>query len=174
MLEAAVVNPHDGEAQYQIGLIQQSRRRYTEAIARFSAAVAIDPGETDAHFQLGRIAFSRSGSPARWAISKPCWRRMRSTARVKSAASWAHLSGAGAPRGCAARVWPFYVERRPYDPQGLYYYGRALEEAGQPSDRARGVRAGRGSLPAPAPRYRRRVVAEWSRLAQRQSRRMVA
>ena len=56
MLEAAALNPHDGEAQYQIGLIHQQRRRYTEAIARFKAAVAIDPGETDAHFQLGRIA----------------------------------------------------------------------------------------------------------------------
>ncbi|HMD71200.1 MAG TPA: tetratricopeptide repeat protein, partial [Bryobacteraceae bacterium] len=59
MLEAAAVNPHDGEAQYQIGLIHQQRRRYTEAVARFNAAVAIDPGETDAHFQLGRIAFAQ-------------------------------------------------------------------------------------------------------------------
>ena len=56
MLEAAAVNPHDGEAQYQLGLIHQQRRQYTEAIRRFQAAVAIDPTETDAHFQLGRIA----------------------------------------------------------------------------------------------------------------------
>ena len=51
MLDAAALNPHDGEAQYQLGLIHQQRRQYTEAIRRFQAAVAIDPTETDAHFQ---------------------------------------------------------------------------------------------------------------------------
>src|SRR5260370_20131936 len=56
MLETAAVNPHDGEAQYQLGLVHQERRQYTEAIQRFKNAVAIDPALTDAHFQLGRIA----------------------------------------------------------------------------------------------------------------------
>ncbi|HMC59622.1 MAG TPA: tetratricopeptide repeat protein, partial [Candidatus Solibacter sp.] len=56
MLEAAAVNPHDGEAQYQLGLVYQQRRQYTQAIERFKNAVAIDPMLTDAHFQLGRIA----------------------------------------------------------------------------------------------------------------------
>ena len=59
MLEAAAVNPHDGDAQYQLGLIYQQRRQYTEAIRRFKSAVAIDPGQTDAHFQLGRIAIEQ-------------------------------------------------------------------------------------------------------------------
>jgi hypothetical protein len=30
MLEAAAVNPHDGDAQYQLGLIHQQRRQYSE------------------------------------------------------------------------------------------------------------------------------------------------
>ena len=59
MLEAAAVNPHDGDAQYQLGLIYQQRRQYTEAIRRFKNAVTIDPAETDAHFQLGRIALEQ-------------------------------------------------------------------------------------------------------------------
>jgi hypothetical protein len=49
-LEAAAVNPHDGEVQYQLGLIYQNRRQTTEAIRRFEQAVAIDPTHTDAHF----------------------------------------------------------------------------------------------------------------------------
>src|SRR6185503_2120655 len=53
MLEASTVNPHDGEAQYQLGLIHQQRRQISEAIRRFQAAIKIDPTETDAHFQLG-------------------------------------------------------------------------------------------------------------------------
>ena len=56
MLNASAMNPHDAEAQYQLGLIYQQRRQYSAAIQRFKKAVAIDPGETDAHFQLGRIA----------------------------------------------------------------------------------------------------------------------
>ena len=56
MLDAAAVNPHDAEAQYQLGLIYQERRQYSEAIRRFTEAVRIHPAETDAHFQLGRIA----------------------------------------------------------------------------------------------------------------------
>jgi tetratricopeptide (TPR) repeat protein len=59
MLEAAAVNPHDGDAQYQLGLIYQQRRQYTEAIRRLNSAVAIDSGQTDAHFQLGRIAIQQ-------------------------------------------------------------------------------------------------------------------
>ncbi len=55
-LEAAALNPHDGEVQYQLGLIYQQRRQFTEAIRRFQNAVTIDPSQTDAHFQLGRIA----------------------------------------------------------------------------------------------------------------------
>ena len=55
-LEAAAINPHDGDAQYQLGLIYQQRRQFAEAIRRFQSAVAIDQSETDAHFQLGRIA----------------------------------------------------------------------------------------------------------------------
>jgi hypothetical protein len=58
------------------------------------------------------------------------------------------------------------VERRPYDPEGLYYYGRALEGLSRrPQAREmyeRAVEADRT-----APRYRRRFTAGWSRLAQK-------
>lgn len=60
MLDAAAINPHDAEAQYQLGLIYQQRRQYSAAIQRFKNAVAIDSAETDAHFQLGRIADRKS------------------------------------------------------------------------------------------------------------------
>ncbi len=46
MLHAAAVSLHDGEAQYQLGLIYKQRHQYTEAIERFKKAVAIDPALT--------------------------------------------------------------------------------------------------------------------------------
>jgi tetratricopeptide (TPR) repeat protein len=171
MLEAAALNPHDGEAQYQIGLIQQSRRRYTEAIARFKAAVAIDSGETDAHFQLGRIALAQK----RFADALECFQTVLAQDEKHSQSEIRRELGAVyldlGLREDARRELAIYVERRPYDPQGLCYYGRALEELGDESA-ARKAYAQAVEAARTAPRYRWRVVAEWSRLARKQARRL--
>jgi tetratricopeptide (TPR) repeat protein len=55
-LEIATTNPRDADAHYQLGLIYQKRRQYSEAVGRFQKAIEIDPAEPDAQFQLGRIA----------------------------------------------------------------------------------------------------------------------
>jgi Tetratricopeptide repeat len=55
-LEAATINPRDAEAHYQMGLLYQQRRQYSEAIIRFRRAIEISPREVEAQFQLGRIA----------------------------------------------------------------------------------------------------------------------
>ncbi len=64
-----------------------------------------------------------------------------------------------------------YLERRPYDAEGLYHYGQVLEKLGEPAEAremyARSIEAART-----APRYRRRYTANWSRLAQKQARKL--
>jgi hypothetical protein len=55
-LEISTANPHDADAHYQLGLIHQRRRQFSEAIARFERAVKIDPSMADAYLQLGVIA----------------------------------------------------------------------------------------------------------------------
>src|SRR6266550_3026139 len=55
-LEAATLNPADASAHYNLGLIYQQRRQNEEAKASFKRAIEIDTEETDAHYQLGRIA----------------------------------------------------------------------------------------------------------------------
>jgi tetratricopeptide (TPR) repeat protein len=166
MLQAAAVNPHDGEAQYQLGLIHQQRHQYTEAMDRFQKAIAIDPTLTDAHFQLGRIA-REQGRP-RDALAY--FQRVIDQDEQHSASEVLRELGAiyvGARQFADARhELEMYVERRPYDPEGLYYYGQALEglsdAAGAREAYARAVEADRT-----APRYRRRYTARWSRLAQK-------
>jgi len=59
------------------------------------------------------------------------------------------------------------VERRPYDPEGLFYYAQALEGLGETA-RAREMYAAAVEAARTAPRYRQRLVARWSRLAQKQ------
>jgi predicted negative regulator of RcsB-dependent stress response len=171
MLEAAAINPHDGDAQYQLGLIHQQRRQYTEAAKRFRNAVAIDPEATDAHFQLGRIAREQGRIDDALAEFQTVLRQDE-----KHSLSEIHreLGGAYLDAGRLAdarRELEIYTDRRAYDPEGLYYYGQALEGLGDPAAAremyGRAVEAART-----APRYRRPFTAHWSRLAQKQARKL--
>jgi tetratricopeptide (TPR) repeat protein len=173
MLNAAALNPHDGEAQYQLGLIYQQRRNYTEAIERFRKAVAIDPGETDAHFQLGRIAREQG----RLADALAHFQMVMDQNDKHSQSEILRELGAvyltARQYQDAQRFLAEYIERRPYDPEGLYYLGQALEGLGRPGE-AREAYMRAAEAVSTAPRYRRRVVAKWSRLAQKQIRKLAS
>jgi len=171
MLDAAAINPHDAEAQYQLGLIYQQRRQYTAAILRFRNAVAIDSTETDAHFQLGRIAreqgrFTEALAHFQTVLSQDEKHNLSEVLR-ETAATYLDL---GLNRE-AQKMLAVYLERRPYDAEGLYYYGQVLEKLGEPAEAremyARSIEAART-----APRYRRRFTAKWSRLAQKHARKL--
>ena len=166
MLEAAALNPHDGEAQYQLGLIYQQRHQYTEAVERFKKAVAIDPSLTDAHFQLGRIA--REQGRARDALAH-FQTVIDQDERHNSSEVLRELGGiyvVARQFADARHELEIYTERRPYDPEGLYYYGQALEGLGETAA-ARDAYARAVEADRTAPRYRRRFTARWSRLAQK-------
>jgi tetratricopeptide (TPR) repeat protein len=171
MLDAAAINPHDAEAQYQLGLIYQERRQYTEAVQRFKNAIAIDPGETDAHFQSGRIA--REQGRRREALEQfeivLNQNEKHSQSEILRELGAVYLSAG--QYGDALSFLEQYVAQRPYDPEGLYYAGQALEGLGR-IDGARGEYEQATEAARTAPRYRRRVTAKWSRLAQKQLRKM--
>ncbi len=166
MLEAAAVNPHDGDAQYQLGLIHLARRQDTEAIARFQSAAAIDPSLTDAHFQLGRIA-RRQGRLRdalgyfQTVIDLDERHHSSETLRELGAIYLAARQYNDARNELAA-----YTERRPYDPEGLYEYGEAMQNLGD-SAAARALYLRAVEAARTAPRYLRRTAAPWSRAAQK-------
>jgi tetratricopeptide (TPR) repeat protein len=172
MLEIAAVNPHDGEAQYQIGLIYQRRRQYGEAIERFRRAIAIDPTQTDAHFQLGRIARQQgrlSDALAHFqTVVDQDERHSQSEVLRELGGIYLSVRQYQDARNELAR----YVERWPFDPEGLFYCGQALEGLGDAGEAcsmyARAVEAA-----SAAPRYLRRSTARWSRLAQKQIRKLL-
>jgi tetratricopeptide (TPR) repeat protein len=171
MLEAAAVNPHDAEAQYQLGLIYQQRRQYTEAIQRFQNAVAIDPAETDAHFQLGRMAREQGRLHDALAHFQTVvdQNEKHSLSEVLRELGGIYVSARQYEH--ARRELEVYVERRPYDPEGLFYYGQALEGLGGRAA-AREMYARAVESARTAPRFRRRFTARWSRLAQKQMRKL--
>lgn len=171
MLDAAAVNPHDAEAQYQLGLIYQHRRQYTEAIRRFQSAIAIDPQETDAHFQLGRIAREQGRLKDALAHFQTVVDQdpAHSSSEILRELGAVYLTAR--QYSDARNELAPYLERREYDPEGLYYYGQALKGlgdiAGARDAYSRAVESSRT-----APHFRRRYTAKWSRLAQKQLRKL--
>lgn len=171
MLEAAAVNPHDGEAQYQLGLIHGQRHQYTEAIQRFQNAVAIDPTETDAHFQLGRIAREQGRlkdalEHFRTVVDQD---EKHSQSEILRELGAVYIAAQQYDDACDQLA--AYIERRAYDPEGLFYYGQALEGLGRAAA-ARQAYERAAEAARTAPHFRRRVTAKWSRLAQKQIRKL--
>ncbi len=109
---------------------------------------------------------SRAVPRTRWRISRPSSSRTKSTAPSEIHRELGAVYLALNRNADAERELALYTDRREYDPEGLYYYGQALERNGKPAE-ARAVYARAVESARTAPRYRRRIVAKWSRLAQR-------
>jgi tetratricopeptide (TPR) repeat protein len=163
-MEAATINPRDAGAHYQLGLIYQNRRQYTEAISRFAKAVEIANDETDAHFQLGRIA--REQGRLQDAINyfstvleqddkhahHEIWREIGAT--YLSASMFEDAREALAK----------FIDRRPYDPEGLYYLGKTFEQLGKAAE-AREMFNRCVEAVKTMPSYRYREQRKWDKLA---------
>lgn len=168
-LEAATVNPHDAEAQYHLGLIAQDRRQYSEAVERFNKAVAINPGETDALFELGRIARKQGRLNDALGHFQIVFDQDDKHHQSEILRELGALYLAAKQFEHAANELATYIERRPYDPEGLYYYGQALEGLNRIPEAVEMYKRCVESA-STAPRYIQRLVAQWSRLAQKQLR----
>ncbi|MGA3188105.1 MAG: tetratricopeptide repeat protein [Bryobacteraceae bacterium] len=163
-LELSTTNPRDADAHYQLGLVYQKRRQYTEAIARFSRAIEIDPTESDAQFQLGRIA--REQGRFDDAI-----RYLKAAAalddKLSSSEVWRELGAAYVASSRfveAAAALRKYTDRRSYDPEGLYWYGKTLVGLGKSAE-AREAFAQCVEAVDTMPKHRRAQVRKWKGLA---------
>jgi Flp pilus assembly protein TadD len=169
MLEAAAINPHDADAQCQLGLIYQARRQYDLAADHFRKALQIDPKEPEALLQLGRILRDR-GQPAE--ALKHFQALAQIDPKFSSHEVWREAGSVYIALGRfndARPVLEHYITHREYDAEALYYLGQTLEAqkdyAGAADAFSRSVEAA-----ATAPRHRRRFVSRWGRLAQRKLR----
>jgi hypothetical protein len=168
-LETATINPRDSEAHYQLGLIYQQRRQYTEAINRFRKAVEIDETETDAHFQLGRIArqqrrlqdaidhFNTVVSQDDNHSHGEIWREIGAT--------YADASMFEDSRAALET----YVDRRPFDPEGLYLSAHTLNRLDR-RDEAREMLLRCIEAVHTMPFFRRGASRKWGKLAEKQLR----
>jgi tetratricopeptide (TPR) repeat protein len=163
-LDIAATNPRDADAHYQIGLIYQERHQYDEAKRRFTRAMEIDPSEADPVFQLGRIALEEE--------------------RLEDAIDLLSRAAALDDRCCSHEVWRDlgvayfrsgrldearlalgrFVERRSYDPEGLYWYGKSLLALGKVDEARQQFEQCREAVETMPPN-RRRQLAKWKRMA---------
>ncbi|MBZ5634131.1 MAG: tetratricopeptide repeat protein [Acidobacteriia bacterium] len=163
-LDALTVNPRDSDAHYQLGLIYQQRRNYTEAISRFTKAVEIDTSETDAHHQLGVIALEQKRyEDARRHFSAA----LALDDKHSSSEAWRGLGAADLQLGKTEQALAElqkYTDRREFDPEGLYWLGGAYKKLGRTAEARdafqRAVEAARTSPP-----HRRRYTSAWGRQA---------
>jgi tetratricopeptide (TPR) repeat protein len=166
-LEISTTNPHDADAHYQLGLIYQKRRQYTDAIARFQRAIEIDNTFADAHLQLGVIA--REQQRFDDAI-----RHLEAAASLDDKLAqndvWRELGAAylaaSRPQNAAVALEKF-TGRRPYDPEGLYWYGVALKQLNRP-EQARELFARSIEAVNTMPSHRRAQVRQWGSRARKE------
>src|SRR5262245_8801595 len=164
-LESCTINERDAEAHYQLGLIYQQRRQHGEAAARFKRAAEIDPREPDANFELGRIA--RQEGQLQDAINHFNVVVTHSD-KFRQSEVWREIGAtylAAGMRQEARQALEKYVERRPYDPEGLYHFGETLRSMGE-AERAQEMYKQCLQAVKTMPYYRRNEVSKWSRLAQ--------
>ncbi len=164
-LDIAATNPRDADAHYQLGLIYLERHQYDEARQRFSRAMEIDGTDADPVFQLGRIALeedrlddatdllSRAAALDDKCCSHEVWRDL-GVAYFRSG----KLEDARLALGK-------YVERRAYDPEGLYWYGKSLLALGQLDGARQQFEQCREAVETMQPN-RRRQLAKWKRMAE--------
>jgi tetratricopeptide (TPR) repeat protein len=163
-LDIAATNPRDADAHYQIGLIYQQRHQYDEAKRRFARAVEIDGREADPLFQLGRIALEEE----RWNDAIELLNRAAALDdKCCSHEVWRDL-GVAYYRSARLEEARFalskFVERRAYDPEGLYWYGKVLHGLGQLDNARQQFEQCREAVET-MPSNRRRQLGKWKRLA---------
>ena len=159
-LEASTLNPHDADAQYQLGLIYMDRRNFTEAIARFQRAAQIDKADPQPRFQLGSIAREQ-------ARFDDALMHLNATAQMDPKHSshevWRELGATNLALGhtdLARQQLEHYTALREYDAQGLYWLGKTFKALNRIAD-ARDAFERAQEAARTAPPHLRRRAARW-------------
>jgi tetratricopeptide (TPR) repeat protein len=166
-LQNATVNPRDADAHVQLGILYKQRRQLDEAVRHFERAIEIEPQEIEANHELGKIARERGElekalqhfsivveQNEKHALNE-IWREIGAT----YADAKAH--------GEAREFLEKFVERRPFDPEGLFRLGQTLKALNL-NEEAREMFRRCVEAVQTSPDYRRGQQRKWSKLAEKQ------
>ncbi len=166
-LHNATVNPNDADAHVQLALIYLQRRQEAKALEHLNRAFEIDKYEIDANYELGKIARHKGNlqdalnhfstvieQNDKHALSE-IWREIGATYLEANMLAEAR------------EALEKFVERRAFDPEGLYYLGKVLKAQNEP-EKAREMFGQAIQAAQDSPDYRRRELRYWSKLAQKE------
>ena len=162
-LEAEATNPHDADAQYQIGLLLSQRRQYPDAIQRFERAVKIDSDFAEAHFELGRVARQQNRLPE---AIEYLSRAARLNDKLQLSDVWREIGATQLAAGQlneAEMALRKFVDRRSHDPEGLYLLGEVLHQSRPAEAQEFYQRAVDAAIGAPS--HLQREARHWASLA---------
>lgn len=166
-LHNATINPRDADAHVQLGLIYKQRRQEASALEHFEKAYEIDPEEIDANYELGRIARARGELQQaldHFAVV------VEQNDKHSVSEVWREIGATYLEAGMAAEARDAlekFVERRSFDPEGLYYLGMTFKALG---DAEKAVQQFTEAIEASkaVPSYQRRGASHWRKLAQKE------
>lgn len=163
-LQNATINPRDADAHVQLGIIYLDRRQESRAAEHFTKAVEIDNEEIDANYELGRIA--RRNKDLQKALDHFAI-VIEQDDRFRLSEIWREIGATYLDAGMlneAHEPLEKFVERRPVDPEGLYYFGKLLKAKGE-ADRAREMFESAIENARTSPYFRSRQLGQWAKLA---------
>ncbi len=164
-LEAAMINPRDSSAHYNLGLIHQKRGELDQARERFHRAIDIDDDELDAHYQLGRIARAQNRLPDAVGHFEEVVQRDQAHALHEIWREIGATYNAAGQYTDARNALERFLDRRPNDPEGLYLIGRAHAGLGDQKEAASSMQACIEAVKT-APAYKYRTEKRWLNEAQ--------
>lgn len=166
-LQNALINPKDSDAHVQLGLIYKQRRQTEKALEHFSKAVEIEPTEIDGNYELGKLARERGEfqkaidyfaivveQNEKYSLNE-IWREIGAT--YLSANMFAE----------AENALETFVERRPFDAEGLYHFGKTLKALGK-TEEAREMFKQCVETATTSPDYRKYEQRKWANLAKKE------
>jgi tetratricopeptide (TPR) repeat protein len=163
-LNSATINPNDAEAHVQLGLLYNQRRQMEEARTHFEKAVEIEPQEIDANYELGRIAREKGDLEAalkRFSIV------VEQNDKYAASEIWREIGATYLAAKAYAEAREFlekFIQRRPFDPEGLYLLGQTLNAQNEPQAAREMFRRCVEAVQT-SPDFRRGMQRKWGRLA---------
>jgi tetratricopeptide (TPR) repeat protein len=164
-LEMATLNPADASAHYNLGLIYEQHAQIEEARICFQRAIEIAPDEVGAYYHLGRIA-REQGQPAeaiKYFDSVVTQDPHHSQNEVWREVGLTYFQAGQYDDARDALVR--FLEGRPTDAEGHYYYGLALHKLGRAEEAASAMKAVIEFVRT-APAYKYRLEKHWMNEAQ--------
>jgi tetratricopeptide (TPR) repeat protein len=166
-LQNATINPRDADAHVQLGIIYLDRRQESRAVEHFTKAIEIDKEEIDANYELGRIA--RQHKDLQKALDHFAI-VVEQNDKFRLSEIWREIGATYLDAGMlneAHEPLEKFVDRRPVDPEGLYYFGKLLKAKGDET-RAREMFESAIESARTSPYFRSRQLGQWAKLAQKE------